>query len=50
MALILELDRPFFTVREYQAKRDSGRYGIQIFRIRSDFISLIYRDLLSKEQ
>ena len=34
--LIVELDRPFFTVREYQAKRDyvSGRYGIQISRIR----------------
>ena len=29
--LIFELDRPFFTVREYQAKRDyvSGRCGIQ---------------------
>jgi len=48
--LILELDRPFFTVREYQAKRDyvSGRYGIQISRIRSGFVSLIYRGFVIK--
>jgi len=48
--LILELDRPFFTVREYQAKRDyvSVRYGIQISRIRSGFVSLIYRGFVIK--
>jgi hypothetical protein len=48
--LILELDRPFFTVREYQAKRDyvSGRYGIQISRIRSGFVSLIHRGFVIK--
>ena len=48
--LILELDRPFFTVREYQAKRDyvSGRYGIQISRIRSGFVSLIYRGFVTR--
>ena len=48
--LILELDRPFFTVREYQAKRDyvSGRCGIQNSRIRSGFVSLIYRGFVTK--
>lgn len=45
--LILELDRPFFIVREYQAKRDyvSGKYGIQNSRIRSGFVSLIHRGI-----
>ena len=48
--LIFELDRPFFTVREYQAKRDyvSGRCGIQNSRIRSGFVSLIYRGFVTK--
>ena len=48
--LILELDLSFFKVREYQAKRDfmSGRYGIQISRIRSGFVSLIYRGFVTK--
>ena len=48
--LILELDRPFFTVREYQAKRDyvSGRYRIHISRIRSGFVSLIYRGFVTR--
>ena len=48
--VILELDRPFFTIGEYQAKRDyvSGRYGIQTSRIRSGFVSLIYRGFVIK--
>ena len=48
--LILELDLSFFKVREYQAKRDfmSGRYGIQISRIRSGFVSLIYRGFVTR--
>jgi len=48
--LILELDRPNFTLREYQAKRDyvSRRYGIRMSRIRSGFVSLIYRGFVTK--
>ena len=43
------LDCPFFTVREYQTKRDyvSGRYGIQISRIRSGFV-LYHRGFVIK--
>ncbi|MGB8101989.1 MAG: hypothetical protein WCE96_09950, partial [Nitrososphaeraceae archaeon] len=35
---------------EYRAKRDyvSGRYGIQISRVRSGLVSLIYRGFLIK--
>jgi hypothetical protein len=42
--------RSFFTVREYQAKRDyvSGRCGLQNSRIRSSFVSLIYRGFVTK--
>jgi|ERR1044071_3250961 hypothetical protein len=48
--LILELDRPFFTLREYHAKRDyiSRRYGILLSRFRSGFVSLLYRGFVTK--
>jgi hypothetical protein len=50
--LVLELDRPFFTLREYHAKRDdvSKRYGIRLSRIRSGFVSLIYRGFVMKAE
>lgn len=48
--LILELDRPFFTLREYHEKRDyiSRRYGILLSRFRSGFVSLLYRGFVTK--
>ena len=48
--VILELDRPFFTLREYHTKRDyiSGRYGIRLSRFRSGFVSLLYKGFVTK--
>ncbi len=48
--LILELHRPFFTLREYRAKRDyvSQRYGIRVTRIRSGFVYLLYKGFVTK--
>jgi hypothetical protein len=48
--LILELHRSSFTLREYQAKRDyvSRRYGIRTTRIRSGFVSLLYKGFVTK--
>ena len=45
-----ELDRPFFTLREYHTKRDyiSGRYGIRLSRFRSGFVSLLYKGFVTK--
>lgn len=48
--LVLELERPFFTLKEYRAKRNyiSTRYGITVARARCGFVSLINRGFIIK--
>lgn len=50
--LILEKDRPYFTVEEYHEKRDAyyKEYNISASRVAGGFVSLIVKGLIIKDK
>lgn len=50
--MILENDRPYFTIEEYHARRDNycNQMGINQSKVAGGFVSLIVKGLLIKEK